>query len=442
MQNYLPLLIIFLGIQAAAEEALFAEIPVGYEVIEITSADTLFSPPHMNICGEIVWSAGWPPAGTGEVYKYDNGLLTQLTHSPLRDLFPDINDSGTIVWMNGVPNDYDIFRLENGIVDTIAMGTGGWPRINSAGHVTWYHVHVESCAAESDVYYFDGNQSYPITFDGRSNQSPVINDHDDLVWTSYDFCVSPWTSEIHASIDGTIDTLPTTNSETQGASINNLGVVAWMTTTGIELWQNGAVTVLTDWGDNPSINDHGDIYFIRFHQDVEAWQSWVYKNEEFYRLTDDAVWNADGDINEGGECTWHWQANINDGGQITPGGIRMLRRIRSGDIDNDGDVGLDDFSTIPECLTGPVAQDRLCNCRFFDMRHDRTVDLRDFTLFQNTFPVPLNAAEGCCTPHESPGCSDSTVASCVCDVLPSCCTEEWTDTCVVLVEQLKCGQCP
>jgi len=36
-------------------------------------------------------------------------------------------------------------------------------------------------------------------------------------------------------------------------------------------------------------------------------------------------------------------------------------------------------------MTGPIETDRLCDCRFFDMDHDRDIDLTDLTLFQTAF---------------------------------------------------------
>ncbi len=36
-------------------------------------------------------------------------------------------------------------------------------------------------------------------------------------------------------------------------------------------------------------------------------------------------------------------------------------------------------------MTGPVDTDRLCECRFLDLDHDRDVDLADFSTFQNLF---------------------------------------------------------
>jgi hypothetical protein len=53
--------------------------------------------------------------------------------------------------------------------------------------------------------------------------------------------------------------------------------------------------------------------------------------------------------------------------------------------DFDGDVDLDDAASLHDCLTGPGDFDRLCDCRFLDIDHDRDVDLGDFVLFQRNY---------------------------------------------------------
>lgn len=195
----------------------------------------------------------------------------------------------------------------------------------------------------------------------------------------------------------------------------------WTRQPGIDQWANHVYSVLIESGSNPALNDIGDVYFIRQDPDVAAWQSWLYRDGTYYRLTDDNVWNTNGDMNNWGEVAWDWAANINDGGNIIPGGIRMLRRVRNGDVDNDGDIEPDDFAAMPACATGPVPQDRLCDCRFYDIAHDRTVDLRDFRLFQNTYANPQLPSGSCCLPHHGTGCNDEETEQCVCGISPSCC---------------------
>ena len=80
---------------------------------------------------------------------------------------------------------------------------------------------------------------------------------------------------------------------------------------------------------------------------------------------------------------------------FNPRGVRYIRRIRTGDsgeggfgLGFDGDIDLRDFSVSQRCLTGPGDFDRLCDCRFLDIDHDRDVDLDDLTLFTTAMTGP------------------------------------------------------
>jgi len=135
------------------------------------------------------------------------------------------------------------------------------------------------------------------------------------------------------------------------------------------------------------LNSAGVIYFLRWHDEIEAWQGWLYRPENggrFYRLTNDTVWNVDGDINDTGEIVWIWRTDA----YTDAGGIRLMRRIRTGEADFDGDIDLDDAAAMHDCLTGPGDFDRLCDCRFLDIDHDRDVDLADFARFQRAYTGP------------------------------------------------------
>jgi hypothetical protein len=44
----------------------------------------------------------------------------------------------------------------------------------------------------------------------------------------------------------------------------------------------------------------------------------------------------------------------------------------------------------------------------------------------------------CCSEHATPGCSNADLQVCVCEKLPSCCTEAWTEACTYVVRQKYC----
>ncbi len=63
---------------------------------------------------------------------------------------------------------------------------------------------------------------------------------------------------------------------------------------------------------------------------------------------------------------------------------------------------------------------------------DPTLDCNQITLTEGT------TASTCCTAHPSPGCDQSQCMSTVCSLSPSCCSDQWSASCVALAQQ-RCG---
>jgi len=365
-----------------------AQVPQGFEIVEIVPSPYYRGSPAVNDCGEIIYSQNAAAQGSQEVFRYDNGAVVQLSDGTGHNVFPHINDAGLTIWTT----DYDSYNGEIVVYDgmsTMFIGTGGGARLSNLRHAAWDFIIAETCAFEADILFWKGALKQQISDNPLSNQWCRINNQDGIVWTKGDFCSSPWTSEILLWSAGIIQKLPSVSLNPQLPTINNLGQVAWGSQNGIELWEDGVSTLLTSWGRNPDLNDQGDIYFLRWHQisSVCCWQSWLYRPDnggEFLRLIDDQFWNTDGENNNWGEVVWRWQ--------YTPyaddGGLRFMRRLRTGEADFDGDIDLEDAAVLHDCLTGPGDFDRLCDCRFLDLDHDRDVDLADFARFQRAYAAP------------------------------------------------------
>jgi hypothetical protein len=52
----------------------------------------------------------------------------------------------------------------------------------------------------------------------------------------------------------------------------------------------------------------------------------------------------------------------------------------------------------------------------------------------------LQGIGSCCAAHDTPGCSNADLQVCVCEKLPSCCTEAWDENCVYVVENKYCQE--
>jgi len=367
-----------------------AQIPEGFELLEITAAFERLSPPRINNCGQAVFSRGLYSADTTEVFLYDNGILTQITENYVSDAAPDISATGTMVWMVGYDgsNAKDILIFEAG--ELRAIGPGTFPRINNLGHIVFTRIHRKGCRnVDGDIYFYDGDTVRRISDGFLSNQSPEVNDRDEIVWTRYNFCENPWVSDIMFYSDGNTRQVTARQIEPQEPGINDVSQLVWGGPGGIEVWENGVTRLITNWGRNGTLNNHGDVFFLRWHDDNQTWQTWLYLNTgQFLQLTDDPFWNMDGEISDSREIVWR-SLDLNSGRY----GVLLLRRIRTGEADFDGDVDLIDYAQFAACLTGPEwverthpgPQESLCDCRFLDIDHDGDVDLPDFALFQNAF---------------------------------------------------------
>ncbi len=360
-----------------------AEVPPGFEIVHITDNPNDYSRvPKINNCGEVVFDT-WINSGPGEIFLYDNGRLARITNDSTHDAWPDLNADGTLVWTTFPDGAEDglIVKFEAGELSVI--GPGMSPVINNEGQVSWSRFSPIPCAFPASINTFDAGSVDVVFDDGFSNQSMSINGHGDMVWIRFDFCAVPWTSQAMLYSQDQAISLFSEQDNPRGPTINNAGLVAWGDNNGIEMWQGGESFVLTDWGFNPKLNEAGDLHFIRWHEDTGTWQGWLFISNnsgrvtdgEFVQLTSDSFWNTDGDLNDYREVAW--QAK-----DFPESDIYLMRRVRNGDSDMDGDVDLDDFAKFTNCIVGPISTDGLCECRFLDLDHDRDVDWADFRSFQ------------------------------------------------------------
>lgn len=305
----------------------YAAVPPGYRLIQVTQNDKFELDTKINNSGSTVFArrlGSFFEEETEEIFLYKDGLLTQVTddrNHPRRDTEPDINHAGTMVWSRAIGPEgrygrtFEIVIYRDGkltrLTDNDVEDYG--PRINNLGHLVWAQWDGEGCRKSSaTLMFYDGNEVRALTDDLYSNQPSDINDLDQIVYTRFDFCPWPdWDSDVLMWDDGVITQLDSPEEfDPQVPAINNLGEVAWQTrnretgVNSIRLWRDGLITVFTDWGWNPRINDFGDIFFLRWHDDMQLWQAWAYLDGQIYQLSEDWFSNYDGDINNAGQIVW------------------------------------------------------------------------------------------------------------------------------------------
>ncbi|MCG3129067.1 MAG: hypothetical protein CHACPFDD_03976 [Phycisphaerae bacterium] len=369
-----------------------AQVPPGYEVLQLTTGPAMDYPPQMNNRGQIVWEERIDSAvdESSEIFLYDNGTITRLTNDGFRDAFPDINDAGEIVWSRfiGPQGPYgltaEIVHYFDGVLTQITFDgeDDNAPKINNLGQSVWSKY---LGFGRADVYLQDGEGIVRLTdglTENRSNQAAEINDRAQVVWTQYDFFVNPWEAEIRFYENGVTRTIsPPNEFEPQLPDINNLGHVVWYhnnftTSQQLRLWNGSKVLDLT-YGRNPHINESGAVYFIRWH-DFGGWQAWLYHGKQVYQLTNDPFWNRDGDVNDLGEIAWR-------SGETFSSDIRFMRRL-FGDMNCDSSRDGFDVAPFVLALSDSVAYEAAypdCDIALADINRDGSVDGFDVEPFVN-----------------------------------------------------------
>ena len=334
MRNRTPSWALAAGLMALPAAA---QIPPGFELIHVTNRAIDDRRPRINNRGQIVFDAY--DGVDSQIMLYDNGELIEISDPQVPDSLSDLNEDCTIVWTSwiGPVGQYgptgEIMMYSNGVVRRLTDNGAEdrSPRINNLGHVVWQRrVGSGACSPSAwDIFYFDGSQILRLTEDGEtaglSNQVAQLNEVGQVVWTKYDFCAVPWTSQIMLHSGGvTTRVSPIEQTTPQAASINSPGQVAWSFNNGVYLWETGNTSLFTSWGGSPMLNDRGDVAVSRWHNDTQSWEAWLYRNGLWYQLPDDARQSFSWDINEQAEVAI-------TSGTLPSVDIRALLRRRHGD---------------------------------------------------------------------------------------------------------------
>ncbi|TWT39975.1 hypothetical protein RAS1_43650 [Phycisphaerae bacterium RAS1] len=367
-----------------------AQIPPGYQVVQVTQNPNWETRASINNRGQIVFEHYFDTydSNTAEIFLYDHGVLRQLTNDYVCDRLPDINDNGVVVWsrFSGTGKTGDIAMLSDGVMTILTHDAVNdyEPHINNAGHVSWSKLLWLGCGgSEANVYLYDGANITTIIADGLSNQGVRVNDYDELTWTRYNFCNDPWTSEVMVYSGGVIKPLTTWQFAAVAGDISNSGMVTWFYRrlpdyqNILQCWKDGSVVTLTEWGSNSWLNNNDDVFFDRWYEDSQTWQVWLLRGGQFLQLSADPFWNWTGGINDHGELAWM------SGNPYEPD-VRWLRRPPDGDLNCDGGVSVTDINAFVLALTSPSGYRGLyplCDVLLADMNGDLSANVLDINEF-------------------------------------------------------------
>lgn len=352
----------------------------------------------INNSGQITWvrQAQVPGPNLTEIMRYDQGTITRLTDNQISDLWPKINDRGEVVWESptGVNGEWEIWIWRDGaarrLVEVWPPGTAPnkdnrGPAINNLGHVVWYRMGEEQCdIVDGEIWLYDEDGPRQLTDAGLSNQSPDINDFDEVVWTRYNFCSNPWSSEILLLTNGVARVISTPDQlNPQLPAINNLGQAVWHyydPTVGPELvsvafYHDGVASRLMTRGTGARLNDNSWIALSMYDETATSVQLWLILPDATLQLTDEPPNNAAQDINNYGEIAW-----VHGRLPSFPFELRVFSRYGSGDMDCDGQISIADIAPFVLALVNPdgyAAQFPQCDVMLADFNGDNAVAVAD-----------------------------------------------------------------
>jgi hypothetical protein len=175
---------------------------------------------------------------------------------------------------------------------------------------------------------------------------------------------------------------PAEQFQPQVPDINNEAQAVWFFDhypqlgKGIAMWDDGLNRTVTDWGQNPAINDRGDLYFIRLHPTLQTYHPWLLLAGELIQLTD-ATRSTDGDIANTGDVVWRF-------GPTFQSDILYLKRFSSGDLNCDGALDAFDIESFINAMLDPAGYRSAfptCDPLLADVNEDGAVDAFDIEPF-------------------------------------------------------------
>jgi hypothetical protein len=256
---------------------------------------------QINDKGQAVWMEYLDDySSSTEIFLYDGSTVKQLTDNDYPDDYPQINDSGQVVWEGGD----EIFLYDGATIiqltdnDSIDQN----PQINNNGQVVWEGD--DGNDNDYDIFLYDGSTVIQLTNNDYPDLDPQINDNGQVVWNGY--------GEIFLYDGSTIKQLTDNDDYDYGPQINNNGYVVWsrvLDYTGpviflpknvaIFIYDGSTTTQLTHYNkDNPMINENALIN----DNDYIVWYGHTYNytvNGIFYAVPS-ATGNGSGSGDTGG----------------------------------------------------------------------------------------------------------------------------------------------
>ncbi len=379
-----------------------AQIPEGFEVVQLANDLGIHSRPEINDRSEVVWSSSFPPDAS-DVWLYRDGVIRKISVPESYDINPSNNNLSAVSWRrceSYFAQDCQLIVHEDDLATHVETphSVDQMPVINDANQIIWVH---DFSGTFDNVALFLTNategDTVQLTTSEFSNQVPRLNSDADFAWNRIDFSVSPWVSWVMVSIDGQQIEITDGTGQPQWVDLNDSAAVVFRQRVGnldmVRMWEAGSITTISQGG-NPRINKHGDTSFGRWDDAAQIRYQTLSKDGVLYQLPSTlGWWSASNDINNIGEIAWREIDPV-----IGNTRIMLLQRIAySGDFDGDCRISTEDVAVFFDCFTGPVGPpgelDPACAAGDFDQ--DQDVDFADFGAFHQAFTGPDTEIEQC-----------------------------------------------
>lgn len=141
---------------------------------------------HLNDSAKMVWATGPSQSPLGrEIFLYDHGTISQLTHNSYEDSQPAMNRDGQVVWANF--QDHTILSYDGSTITPVADFTGGngQPKISDNGFVAWQGNDLSN-PTDNKIWVYDGLTSTMLQSGATNDRYHQINANGDVVWQAYD----------------------------------------------------------------------------------------------------------------------------------------------------------------------------------------------------------------------------------------------------------------
>lgn len=271
-------------------------------VSQVTNNNTNDVYPQINQSGKIVYSG--QVGSDMEVFLFDGTTTTQISQNPdWWDYSAQINDAGQIVWQGFDGHDYDIYMYDNGAVKQISTNTNHdvQVQLNNRGQAAW----VGRVGTSDEAFFYDGTDVMQLSSNSTWDTAPVLNDSGMVVWNGEDG--HDW--EIYLYDGVTVTNLTDNESNETNPRINNAGLVAWNGSDGhdeeIFLYDGTSVNQLTsnEYDDRyPEINESGQLAWLGSDGDDD--EIFLYDGASIRQITSNEVQDAAPMINNPGQLVW------------------------------------------------------------------------------------------------------------------------------------------